>query len=219
MFKKTFTNYGDMPAISFLSLCIPPSYRQFISNKTTLKDALAALAKWISDSKIHTETLVQALKAIPTSDLLTGDRIILRNQIVNFQRCIDIDESFFLEIASIQIHISKYFDTSLYHKTMDILKKCATNNKDPKGRRNYTDPFMLTLEDNYRYIEDRLNCNTVNNYAIARHMALTSNNSCTLEELQVSNVQWQPYPQTPNNDKVNTQQNDDKSNNSAPWTH
>ena len=74
-----------------------------------------------SHRKIGTE-----VKGVKKSDSFIGDKYVLKQQLILFQKCLEVDSCFFLSIAQIGIHVSKYSTGSnLYWSIMKKLNKIA----------------------------------------------------------------------------------------------
>ena len=150
--------------MGFLRQCIPQEYIKYLEKCYNLKSALKSLSKWASDSKIHTEKLEQKLKGLKKSDSFTGDKYVLKQQLILFQKCLEVDSCFFLSIAQIGIHVSKYsVGSNLYWSIMKKLNKIADKNQDFRGKKNYIGPFIGILKSNLKYIDKRISCDMVNN--------------------------------------------------------
>ena len=87
----------------------------------------------------------------------------MREQLTLFQNCLEVDSCFYLSIAQIGIHVSKYSEGNLYWSIMKSLNKVADKNKDFKGKRNYIGPFIEILKSNLKYIDEHISCDLVNN--------------------------------------------------------
>ena len=129
-FRQTFALYGDMSALMFLRQCVPVRYHHKVEGHWTLEGALTALAQWCSDAKIHTEKIEQELRAIPDSTTLEQDRATITKQISQIQKCMEIDEGFFMNLATVAMHASKYFEPTLYKTALDNLNTVARKNRD-----------------------------------------------------------------------------------------
>ena len=135
-FYRNFKSYGNFQEVGCLRQCIPTDYLKDIEQCFTLKSVLKSLYKWASDSQIHMEKLEHKLKNLTKSESFTGDKYILKQQLMIFQHCIEVNECFFLLIASIGIHVSKYSNGSnLYWTIMKKLDNLAGKYGDSWGRK------------------------------------------------------------------------------------
>ena len=135
-----------MSALAFLRQCIPKQYHKEIEGFWRLDDDLNSLAQWCSDSKIHTEQIEQQLHSMHSSNSFEEDCSIISKQISQLQHCIEIDDTFFMTIANICTHSSKYYEASLYNTILTNLNMVAARNRYLSGRKNY---ILLFIENLY----------------------------------------------------------------------
>ena len=128
----------------------------------TLDGALNELAQWASNSKIHTEKVEMELRNMPKCTNLERDRAALRKQISKINNCMEISDDFYLNISTISTYLIKYHDPSLYPTMIGHLYTVANGNNDPKGHGNYVLPFLCSLKQQLRYIENKISCEQIN---------------------------------------------------------
>ena len=145
MFEERFSQYGDRAALSFLQKCIPPTYVRGIQHLYTLKNALQHLSQWTASIKLCTDTILQDLRSIPHSDSYEMDKNILTQQLLQLQKCLDINPSLHIDIKTILIHIAKYHEITLYPKILSELTEAAYNANDPTGNLNYIHTFIASI--------------------------------------------------------------------------
>ena len=146
MFEKRFSQYGDKAALSFLQKCIPLIYVKGIQHLYTLEDALKHLSRWTASVKLCTDTILNDLHSIPHSDSHEMDKTMLTQQLLQLQKCLDINPSIHMGITHILIHISKYYETSLYPKILSELTQAAYKANDPSGKLNYIHTFITSIK-------------------------------------------------------------------------
>ena len=126
-----------------------------------LDSALKSLAQWCLDSKIHTQKTETEMHAIAQSNSFEQDRKIISDQIMKIQRCMEIDSDFFMCLALVSTHISKYYEATLYSTILNNLNSVARQNSDPQGHKNYIFPFLECLKQQLHYIDEHIYCATV----------------------------------------------------------
>ena len=109
------------------------------------------------------EKLERRLKNLAKSETFPRDKYIIKQQLSIFQHCLDINDSFFLSIATIGTHICKYSDGSgLYWTISKRLDKLAGRLGDLCGHRNYIGPFLKILKSTLKTMDERISCDQVN---------------------------------------------------------
>ena len=70
-----------------------------------------------------------------------------------------------MTIANVCTHSSKYFEPTLYTTILNNLHTVAARNRDPHGWKNYILPFIESLKQSLRYIDERISCLRINRLA------------------------------------------------------
>ena len=159
-FRKYFSNYDDLSAISFLRTCVPTQYYKDIDGQYTLAGALHELSQWASDMSIHTEKIEVTLRGLNKSTSLEGDKFTLRKQITHVTCTLEISEDYYMNIAQCCTHLAKYHDPTAYMIMHQQLKDVTIANHDPQGRRNYVVPFLHSLKVQLRSMDNKFLVNS-----------------------------------------------------------
>ena len=162
MFEERFSQYGDIVALSFLQKCIPPTYQRGIQNLHTLKSALKHLSQWTASNKLCTDTILQDLRNIPQSDSHEMDKNILTQQLMQLQKCLDLNPTLYMDIKTVLIHIAKYHEATLYPKTLLELTEAAYKANDSTGRLNYIYAFIASIKKRLHYMQQRIAADQIN---------------------------------------------------------
>ena len=75
----------------------------------------------------------EKFKKLSNSYSLAGDAELLQKQITLLHRCIEINEKYFLDVADIGLHITRYFWKGLVIKVQDHMDKVTSDNHDSQG--------------------------------------------------------------------------------------
>ena len=121
-FQASFGTHPEQQSVHFLKLCIPAEYRKRIEFNYTLQQCLAKLATFAQDSRIYTVEMEDKLKNLPNSKSLAGNAELLQQQITLLHRCIEINKTYFLDLADINLHVMRYHWKGLITKVQDHMK-------------------------------------------------------------------------------------------------
>ena len=101
------------------------------------------------------------------------DAAILHKQYRLLTKCCEIDQTYFLARAEIQLHTCRYFCKALVFKTDSFIEDTARNHHDRHGRMNYVQAFLMIIDSNLIYIENLNQCQKIALQTIKRQPDLT----------------------------------------------
>ena len=98
---------------------------------------------------------------------------------------LDINEWFFINIATATTHLSKYCEPTLYKTALDNLNRVANKNNDPHGRKNYVEPLLVCLRQAFSYIDESISGQKIKKHSqppVKSDFVRSANNSTSVSE-------------------------------------
>ena len=161
----------------------------------TLQECLNKLAICAQDSKIYAKETLDQLNALPKSQSLIKDGELIQKQLSLLQRCVDITDTFFMDVAEINLHTVRYYHKELITCVNSHIRQADVDNDDPYGQLNYVQSFIDICEENLIYIDNLAHCDKI----AAR--AINADNPNPPPDLGPKQLGWQQMqqklPQTP----------------------